>query len=699
MESEDERVLEESRIDHMHDTLVNAHVFEGWPELRLFEHEEHEARRTLLSYRSAYAGESFPEIRPSDCSVKDNVALCRLRRFFAVMEGFHKGCLDLTGRHLHRYQSISKRYADFSNEFRALVRDHGNKVVRYVDNYGEDEAGQAHREELEIRPIEAYEAFLTKWECAHTYTPLELLDVIERADSSIRQHPEPIIQKLCLTQLPPEIMHNVMLILSQDKFDRYKSKPRRLGATCRMLWSIAQNYMYTSTRLQVAYTIEHMAIVNKMEVNGQKGRFLAKLLFQMQGRLIDELQTLLNRPDACRRIRFLNIDDNWTHLARFMGPITIEEHERPGMIQKQQTVATLLPHVLSLATNVREISFGGWDISLAIMRALSSNRHLRKIDFTRCAINIGADPNPPYLPSVDTFEFCFPLDSNTWTVVSMFPNLRYLSYANLRSSVDTNIRNILVMPEPDVQARLNPFNTLEAIVLDRVWPADVEILTVWLQAARPSGLRLKRLRIVVHGGLFREEILELIDALSYAPLKSFILDGIQWADPTLLVRIAQKLPHLESLVLLYRDSERQMSRKYAVWPHPPWIYAQQLSNFPRLRHFGWNSKIESRYTPYTLPWIEDGYPELDDLVRFWKADIDADENDCEEGSRSIAKLLGAYCPSLQYVVFYSRKSYPYERQNDGGSSEFAFNVHLSLREEHYWLDPGPRIKSWYEQDP
>ncbi|KAI0072762.1 hypothetical protein K474DRAFT_1711319 [Panus rudis PR-1116 ss-1] len=635
MESEDERLDELFKKDFWEGCNV-MQLFARWPELRAFEHEEFDAYREAHeagSLSTCLGVHTCAAVRPSERPL-DRIALCRVRRLFSVMKGFHLGDLDLTGRHSYRYQSAEKRFRGFVHDFKAMLPD---------------SSGSIHEESrFETISIDAFDMFLVKWKCVGTYTPAEFHGLIEDTLAIIHKHPEPKFQKLLLTDLPPEVLSIVMQTLG-DK-DTMKSDLPLLGSTCRMLWNIAQNHIHTLKHLRVAFSPDFTLLDGKVSAE-EKISHYSRALMQMEQRLIQNLHILLQSPDACQKIKHLSIDDDWVHIAcQLPGRLEPGVRDQPEAMRRRRTISDLLSRVLSLTTNVREIEVGGWDVTLPLMHAMQSSKVLHTIKFTRCVADFQYTSNP-FLSNVDTFGFSFPRGpsfSNIWSLVFLCTNLRYLAYAD--TSFNIHIQPDLIMPEAHLQAKFNLFAKLEAVIFDRLFPLDVEALSSWITVARPSGLRLKRFRLFVHGGLVRESILVLLTALSGAPMVSFILDGIRWADPALLDHISDAFPNLESLVLVYRDSDRQFNRKATAWPYPSWTYAQRLASFPCLRHFGWNLKIEQSYTTLMLPFLEeaDPGPAAQSCFESPEEDATADEIEFEEGFRSIAKLLGSYCPLLQW---------------------------------------------------
>lgn len=93
-------------------------------------------------------------------------------------------------------------------------------------------------------------------------------------------------------------------------------------------------------------------------------------------------------------------------------------------------------------------------------------------------------------------------------------------------------------------------------------------------------------KLNVDGGLSRRYLFELLDAMNGCLVENLVLDGIRYAQPDLLAKIAQALPELRGLTLIYRACDLQLTANFIEWPLPSWEYASHFSAFKKLQYFG-----------------------------------------------------------------------------------------------------------------
>lgn len=231
-----------------------------------------------------------------------------------------------------------------------------------------------------------------------------------------------------------------------------------------------------------------------------------------------------------------------------------------------------------------------------------------------------------------------PLDLSAWTFMSSLSNVRWLSL-----SASSNGWRLL--PPQEIVQNWNPFVTVERASIDGIQPVEwLDLVTLFTSASLTTSHRLPltHLKISLTYGISDDIVDGLLTALEGSALQCLVLDGTTYGDPELIGDIARKLPNLTSLTLAYRDSCRQSKCSDAIWPSPTWEYAQRLSRFSRLAHFGWNLDVSPSVSPAIMPLFEDGYPN-----NWWDYTMD----EWFEPSEQVARLLAVHCPPLVEVVF------------------------------------------------
>ncbi|KAI0076035.1 hypothetical protein K474DRAFT_1315647 [Panus rudis PR-1116 ss-1] len=582
--------------------------------LRLFEEDEREAKRYM--YVPLDEREHTCQVRPSE-RYFDPVANCRIRRFFGTFRGFYTGDLDMTGRHLRRYQSIVRRFTQFTTEFCSVVSKHGKLETR--DEYDILGRSTVAVTDYKFNPVEPYDDFLLKWECSGAMSAMEIYDEI--------------------VNLPPELLIMVMEYLDV-------SDALRFGSTCRLLREISFPYLYSSRAIQLHWTTPDARFLNRLEeLDNPEEELLqyhTRRYVASQEKLIKELTFLRNCPDIVQKLKRLSLIDNWVVYRGIRNVAEADEYVQANRV----SISTLLPDVLSRLANLQSLVISCWRITQRDLESISSMPRLHTLDLRDCMSSFAATTTLPRVPCTKNlfllhFHNGYEAVLSQWSIPGMFTSLQHLTFS-ITSTQDHFEPSI---PTAEFTTVVNLFKTLKTVIFDGLLPIDVQSISAWVSLAN-GPLPLERFKLVVNGGLNRREILDLLNALSHSRLKYLVIDGIRWADPVILDTIAQTFPQLESLVLHYRQNDIQYRCKAALWPCPTWEYAAHLTNFQCLRYFGWNFRVGKAYFPRpTLLFPDEGYAEEVD----WRKR----EQDKDEEGLFIADLLHVHCPTLQLVAFYT----------------------------------------------
>ncbi|KAI0076005.1 hypothetical protein K474DRAFT_1311776 [Panus rudis PR-1116 ss-1] len=657
------------------------------PELRRYENSQKKFVLASLSLQSASRdkGEATCQVRPSQRPC-DMIALYRLRRFFDTYRGFFTGDLDLTGRHLPRWESISRRFDAFSKDYLSMIM-HAKVVQREETNVlGEVEMIT----EYEFDPIEPFDNFLFKWQCWGTYSAMELAQETVKC-VTMANGAQPKIQQLCLHHLPPELLIMIMeRLCSHDAL--------RFGSTCRLLRELSLPYIYSSRTIQLPLNLS----ASPVSSNDPEVKFKVKTTRYLEAQitLINQLHFLRDHPEITEQIRRAFIVDKWTlfDADHDIGASAWDEENEKVQVQKG-LIAMLTPNVIAQMSNVENLGISCWPITWPTLESLARLTRLHTLELKNCSALSSLAPTTTVSLTVERLFFLHHdnIEATTilWIVLSICPHLQHLSFSVHRTD-GTGFASS--MPPLDFIIRVNPFLTLKTMIMDGLLLDDVETLTIWL-ALTTVPIPLRALKLVVDGGLRRETILNLLNALSHATkLRYLIIDGIRWAHPTLLDHVAQRFPELESLVLHYRESNIQFKTKPAQWPYSSWEYASHLANFHRLEYFGWNFRdSEAYYGTQHLADFENGYPDEEEVyrIRMKMSDEDKEVTECYEEGETIANILGAYCPTLRWVAFYLSAGF----YSTSCCVRIEGSEHTSPRFEQTWNKTGELRSRMFDPSP
>ncbi|KAK7690476.1 hypothetical protein QCA50_005574 [Cerrena zonata] len=355
---------------------------------------------------------------------------------------------------------------------------------------------------------------------------------------------------------------------------------------------------------------------------------------------------LVVRKDWSRRsFRYSSVYDNEDNVRKFYTPL-------------YKAVCHTIPYLGSL----RYLILSGWKLTSILLGQLQFLPQLHTLEMDQCKLIAPLSHPLPQLPSVLNLSYTFHEDAHfaSWIVMHICPNLETLS---------VSITNELHNSDPDLPVEnfvdeFNPFMTLRKYYISSISVSAVPRLTSWIRTARGQSpdrkIPLTHFKIDVNGGIKKDVILDLLDALKGSSVESLILDGIRYAELDLLDKIAQALPNLLDLVLIYRDSDRQLRPEFIEWPHASWEYASHFSSFKRLQYIGWNCRrFSPTFTPVSMLRFED-----DDFTDSTLDDRESDRDYPPDEERLLAKCLWSYCPTLEYMLITSEYPASLYRRND-----------------------------------
>ncbi|RDB19348.1 hypothetical protein Hypma_013409 [Hypsizygus marmoreus] len=554
---------------------------------------------------------------------KRDSAFYRALRFFRSMEGFHKGSLDLTGRHESRYLKLQARWSAYIADFFALsvhaeeFMNKDRRGVPYIDYRFNDpnvwmEFGKKWR------------VFQASWDYG------SLLGNTEIVLQVIADHPLPQLQNLCLTNLPSEMIDKVFEHASLER-------ARLLSATCRWLNDIGRRYIFRRRTLGLKFPPNPWKEIRDAT---DPVDFLSQLAQSMKAKALSSTTFLLTRPDLMKEMRTVSIIDGWK-------PATLDLFVDGGF-DISNTDGFYAPlydsftTILSGSGNLTSVKFFSLTLTADFIRCITQLSRLHTLVLSQCHI-------PPYVQgmleddggialSCSALNLHLSISKETfslWHAMLLCPRLRSLSAHSVTED--------LTPPPPPVCIKCLFFPTLERLSLSPINPNAVRIYYLWFRS-RPAATKLTHLKFYARFGMSDIHARALLRALRAPSLRVLVLEGLAQAEFRLFDLIARRFRKLTGLTLIRRANNRQIWTKQFIWPHPSWEYARHLNGLQHLQHFAWNyDDAYNRFSSAPLLRFERGFcDELD-----WRTFCSDDEDDRFDDDQYTPKVFALSCPSLK----------------------------------------------------
>ncbi|TFK68481.1 hypothetical protein BDN72DRAFT_898106 [Pluteus cervinus] len=578
--------------------------YDWGPKLRIFDKDEHE----LISfYRLALQGESAYDWA--------DPRFYRILRFFRVVEGFYTGNLDLTGRHEPRYVSAMKRWNVYSEDVLELERTLKRDEVKDISDLQPDHP-----------LVMAWDKIQTKW---YGKTGLFHLDTvlfnIHSVLEAIKSHPAPFLQRLTLTDLPPEILYEIFLLLPP-------ADARKLTASCHDLKEIGLRVAFRSRAIRL--NVDWDNLPKPLDPSAVPG--LIKEAGEELKSHVDFLQT---RKDLADEMTNMSLKDFWMELVQRAD--WADEEWFPVYQELLTSYHRLFSQVVATARHLQFLSISFISIDVTLIQHISLLPQLYTLCVFSCTISDDAQTLLHHCQShpITNLTLSFTQEDHLtmWCLLLICPNLCNLTLI----SVDF----LLEEPPRDIWDKITFFPSLQWLSLSYLWEGSLENLLEWFMNQPPLH-SLTRFKYHSQDGTSDQTIFSLIDVLAAAPLEILVLHGFDGSGLEILDRITTQLPDLIGMALHRRHNERQRRDSLADWPHPSAKYAELFSRFTRLRHFRWNFR-----TPYldgspaSIVGFEEGFVTEDQKIeeRFQKQGPALFFDD----AYVLALPFAAYCPTLK----------------------------------------------------
>ncbi|KAL0572499.1 hypothetical protein V5O48_009464 [Marasmius crinis-equi] len=639
--------------------------FEGFypPYLRLRESAEDSfIRRQCVRLPERQRNKLFA--RPAEVTLNDDKSsspwndldayrLFHSQRFFVSLKGFFTGDLDLTGRHEQRFQELISLFVQLVDDMAAAGKTAKPVKCKRRDWDGEMKIFLDYK----MTDRELWTNFRLEWKIPRLvdYGWLQrqivfVKEAMEKAEG------KPKFQKLCIIDLPPEIILQIFHLADLKK-------ARLLAATCKAMKALGVSYLY-HTRSVTLPLAAHEQIMKMIRMEPPT-EVLDKIASQKSQTMIRHVGFLLSRPDLTDAIRHLQIVDHWRMHSREIPALCsyTNQHKYYGPINS--SLNTLLASCVDLTT----LSISHFAITGDWLWAMSQLSKLHTLDF-HCArigdqsveqlILSGRIPPSPQLLNLTWKEYRTKddvehpprehLGEGLWYTLLLFPNLVTFSHELIRDD------GTIWLPSPTIRDRSNHFcQGLRRLNLDLIWDS-VPQLTGWINTSQLRTIAtctLTHFKLRTDRPIPDDMILNLLASFHGAPLEVLSLVGIKEGSLTLIDRIAQLFPDLVGLTLIRRENRLQKEIKLASWPHQSGEYAARFREFRKLKYFGWNFRVpKDDVTPFALLGFEAAegkeWPRIGGDVMEWAGSLGGDDEYFEDTS-SLALPFACHCPTLEIM--------------------------------------------------
>ncbi|KAF9061552.1 hypothetical protein BDP27DRAFT_1452203 [Rhodocollybia butyracea] len=167
---------------------------------------------------------------------RNGVPYTDMFRFFSIIEGFLKGNLDLSGRHETRLNELKPLWKLFFDD---VFRVKDTARISLVQE--EDEDGFSQNQPFYKITEEEWKDFRFKWKIPRRLDFNHVVKQTERICQLCALHQDgPKIQKLCLLDLPTEVLDLILSVASLEN-------ARLLSATSKRLYRLGRPYTFKAS--------------------------------------------------------------------------------------------------------------------------------------------------------------------------------------------------------------------------------------------------------------------------------------------------------------------------------------------------------------------------------------------------------------------------------------------------------------------
>ncbi|TRM63550.1 hypothetical protein BD626DRAFT_630056 [Schizophyllum amplum] len=565
------------------------------------------------------AKEEAEALRYADETCVSLVGIWQTRCFFDTLAGFHKGDLDLSGRHLSRYKILQERLIAMMFDLSSLSGKY--KIsTRMTTEWDIMQMKEVPCEvpAYEFDPPGLWDDFEAKWHIGPSINFGVLTSYIKDF-FGLTQRQQLRLQYLCLVDLPPEILDHIMSL--SPVHDR-----RRWSMTCKLLreHALAKSYEIFDYRLSLYETdFDIEAHPDDEGYDDEVAAFVQKVALSQRDALRKRMRRVAKRQDVLSKIRVLRFSEDWTSDAwRWSG---------------RSYTDFISPLIHALNTHIRisplaELTYRTRYLYAPTWQAIVQSSSLRTL--VLCT-TLPVHPNWTHARNVVNLDLMLSQATRPnflWDIITACPSALSV---RVQGSSEHGIYIPITVFSPRAH---NPLKHIRRLDLQDLIAESLLVLATAIEAV--GCIPLTHLAVSTAKSHIKKDIaVVLVRSLRRAEhLLVLRIDGLQYAKPDILALIGECVPHIEALVLQHQAS-KYFKNRAAYWPCPAHEYAPCLSAFPHLRHLGLNMRIfDALYTPHAVTYLESDYVGAEDwyekAIAEWRRE-DPSKHDMDEHPRSI----------------------------------------------------------------
>ncbi|TFK68482.1 hypothetical protein BDN72DRAFT_841777 [Pluteus cervinus] len=540
----------------------------------------------------------------------------RVYRLFRVIQGFHTGELDLTGRHERRYFSAMKRWSVYSEDVLALGRMLELLGIEDISALDPSDSLSKAWVKIQLKWFGTTNLFSFGAIIAETNSVLE----------TIKYHPAPRFQRLTLIDLPPELLYEIFL-------NSATCEATRLIASCRTLRDIGLRIAFKTRALQLNMDWKKLpkpvflpAVTNFIEDAGAA--------------LKSHVDFLQAHADLAQEITLMSLKDSWMEFNHDEN--CFDEDWYPTYQGHLIAYHHLFSRAVGIAQHLRILNASFMYLDATFVQNISSLPRLYTITIRSCTLADGAQTllmqhsQSQTLTNL-TLSFTHDTHLSMWYFLLICPNLRNLTILSLNYWLEG--------PPTHIWDKIAFLPSLRWLAMNFIPEHSLHGLLAWFMDQSPLQ-NLTRCKYTTKYSVSDTTILTLVDVLAAAPMETLALHGLSGSGLEILERITIRLPNLIGLTLHRRHNERQRRDVLADWPYPSATYAELFSRFTQLKHFNWNFRTGYfECSPAGLVDFEQGFiTEEQELRDRWNGQ---DPTVYFDDDYVLALPFAAHCPTLQ----------------------------------------------------
>ncbi|KAG8832844.1 hypothetical protein FRC18_004488 [Serendipita sp. 400] len=559
----------------------------------------------------------------------------------SIIIGFHKGSLDLNGRHMQRYRISKEVWTKMLLHYGTLIKQSTPQArpVRGKGVQGRGRGGKKHTasEKLLILSVdeEQWNIFLSHW-VLFPLEPAEFFAYLQCVTNVLQRNPLPVFQELLLGNLPVELIREIYSYLSIYGAEM-------LSMTSKYFRTVGEPYVFVGRTLTLKHPWEGDPSLSWSLSTQTLGTTVKKFAIEARSAYLKEIKLLESRPVVLSSIRILRLRNEWVDQPMFVNPMY--EHLEPSA-QNPSFYNGIYKKTYSLlrsTTNLTTLKLQGFKITKSMIQSLATLRSLHTVQFYSCSLPASLRKTARFC--INRMESSEIDDLALWMISGFGGGFRALNIGRLKSIDDL-----------------------------------------------PTSSNLTHFKLHSVDSIYLDELTNLFSVLKFAThLEVCDLRGIAWycALSGIIAIVTEVLPGLKHLTLAtFVQQDRPevdiappLPNRSVEWPQPTWTYAPHFTQFKRLESFSWNNRYDPSYLPKEMKFVEAGYPA-------WLKNVAPDtpwtdgEEDTEEDEEEFkdrtwdeemnpdASMFAAYCPTLRsYTILADKKrlsrQYNISRTNSG----------------------------------